>query len=45
MMAQVQSSLDCNFTLNDTLNSGRAAINRLMTLDYALKSATRIVTE
>lgn len=38
--------MDCNFTLNNTVNSvGRAALNRLMTLDCVMKSATRIVTE
>jgi hypothetical protein len=49
MMAQIPSSLDCNFSLNDTVTSvgraGRAAFNNLMTLDCCRASASRMVTD
>ena len=46
MMAQIPSTLDCNFSLNETVTSvGRAALNRLMTLDCCRASASRMLTD
>ena len=46
MMAQVPSSLDCSYSLHDTVTSaGRAALNHLLSLDCSRHVNARTVTE